>query len=142
MWELLNGIKSWLLAINWGSLAAPKQKDVVIGVVDLSRYESNLLISLLPEEESEADDGKFIDGDYVEQSVTLTVLLRGKSNEKLCEGICKYSDLICQKIRDDCELSGIVVGSGLGDRKFYLDAGTVEKQMTAVEIPLTLLYRK
>lgn len=142
MWELITGIKNWLLGLNWGSLAAPKIKDVVIGIVDLSRYESNFIISILPEEESEAEGESLIDGDYVKQYVTLTILLRGKSNEKLAEDICKYSDFICKQIRDDCELNGLVAGSGLGDRKFYLDAGTVEKQMAAVEIPLTLLYRK
>lgn len=143
MWELLKSIKDWLISLDWGTLQAPTSKNIALGVVDMSRYESNLIVSILPEEEEEAEENEeFIDGEYVKQSVLVTVFCRGKDQDKNTENICKYSDFISDKVRSDCELGGICQGSGLGTRKFFLDAGAVGEQLTAVEIPLTILYRK
>lgn len=143
MWELLKSIKDWLISLDWGTLQAPTSKNIALGVVDMSRYESNLIVSILPEEEEEAEENEeFIDGEYVKQSVLVTVFCRGKDQDKNTENICKYSDFISDKVRSDCELGGICAGSGLGIRKFFLDAGAVGEQLTAVEIPLTILYRK
>lgn len=144
MWEILNGLKNWLLSIDYGTLPAPKSKDIIAGQIDLSRYESKILISLIPEDEDDAtaDEYNFIEGDGLKQVITITVLCRGESQNKLIEKISKYNEVICDAIRNDSELGGIASASGIDTRKFYLDAGAVSEQVTAVEIPLTILYMK
>jgi len=142
MIEQLKKIKEWLLSLDYGSLDEPAERDIVCGIIDLSRYESNLLISLLPDDEDHASDSEndFIDGQGYKLGATITVLCRGADQETLLERISDYCDLICTSIDKDCSLDDNFTGSSIGTRKYYIDAGAVENQMTAVEIPLTLLY--
>lgn len=144
MWEVLEKLKSWILSQNdvftAAGLKALKEKDIVIGQIDLSRYENEVLVSLYPETSDDTDEYDFIDGQGLKQSVTITVLIRKDKYEKLVEKMCKIESLLCHQIREDVTLGGNFSGCGLGERKFYLDAGAIENQMTAVEIPLTLLY--
>lgn len=144
MYTKLEELKDWLLELDYtgSNLSAPAAKNVVIGTVDLSRYESNLVISIIPENEEESEQYDFSEGQGVQLEVTVTILCRGAKQETLIKRISDYTDLICNSIRKDCTLDNIVEGSAIGTRKFYLDAGTVEQQMTASEITLTLLYIK
>lgn len=144
MWEILQQLKQWLTSIDYGTLPAPRSKDIIAGYIDLSRFESKILISLLPEDEDDAtkDENDFIDGTGLKQLVTITILCRGESQQKLIEKISKYNEVICDAIRNDVELGGFATGCGIDTRKFYLDAGAVSEQVTAVEIPLTILYMK
>ena len=138
----LNKIKDFLLELDYGELEAPAERDIICGIIDLSRYESNILISLLPDDEEHASesDNDFIDGQGYKLGATVTVLCRGAEQEKLLERISDYCELICTSIDQDCSLNDRFTGSAIGIRKYYIDAGAVENQMTAVEIPLTLLY--
>lgn len=144
MWEVLEKLKEWILAQNdvftAAGLKALKEKDIVIGVIDLSRYDNEVLISLYPETSSDTDEYDFQDGQGLQQEVLVTVLIRKGKYETLIEKMCKIESLFCHQIREDVTLDGNFNGCGLGERKFYLDAGAIENQMTAVEIPLTLLY--
>lgn len=144
MWEILQKLKQWLLSIDYGSLPAPKNKEIIAGQIDLSRYESKVLISLIPDDEDDAseDENAFIDGIGLKQVITITVLCRGEAQNKLIEKVSKYNEIICDAIRNDVELGGFATGCGIDTRKFYLDAGAVSEQVTAVEIPLTILYMK
>lgn len=142
MIKQLHKIKDWLLDLDYGELPAPAERDIICGVIDLSRYESNILISLLPDEEDHATDSEndFIDGQGYKLGATVTVICRGAEQEKLLERISDYCELICTSLDNDCSMGDRFTGTGIGTRKYYLDAGAVENQMTAVEIPLTLLY--
>lgn len=142
MYEKLKELKEWILNLDYSQieLPAPKEKNIVLGTVDLSRYESNLIISIIPETEEESEQYNFNDGQGIQLEMTVTILCRGQSQEKLVETMSAYTDFILDEIRKDCTLGNIGEGSAIGTRKFYLDAGTVEKQMTASEITLTLLY--
>lgn len=142
MYEKLKELKEWLLTLDYSqiNLPAPKEKNIVLGTVDLSRYESNLIISIIPENEEESDQYNFNDGQGIQLEMTVTILCRGQSQEKLVETMSAYTDFILDEIRKDCTLGNIGEGSAIGIRKFYLDAGTVENQMTASETTLTLLY--
>lgn len=142
MYEKLKELKEWILNLDYSQieLPAPKEKNIILGTVDLSRYESNLIISIIPENEEESEQYNFNDGQGIQLEMTVTILCRGQSQEKLVETMSAYTDFILDEIRKDCTLGNIGEGSAIGTRKFYLDAGTVEKQMTASEITLTLLY--
>lgn len=144
MWELINGLKEWLMGLDYESigLPAPAEKNVALGKVDLTRYESPLVVSIIPETEENSDQYDYNNGQALQLNVTVTYICRGAEKEKLIENMSKYSELVCDSINKECTLGGIVSGSGLGQRTFFTDAGTVEAQLTAVEIALTLLYIK
>ena len=142
MYEKLNELKDWLLSLDYSKigLPAPAEKNIILGTVDLSRYESDLIISIIPETEEESEQYNFNDGQGIQLEMTVTILCRGQSQEKLVETMSAYTDYILDEIRQDCTLGNIGEGSAIGTRKFYLDAGTVENQLTASETTLTLLY--
>lgn len=142
MYEKLNELKDWLLSLDYSKigLPAPAKKNIVLGTVDLSRYESDLIISIIPETEEESDQYNFNDGQGIQLETTVTILCRGKNQEKLVQVMSAYTDFILDEVRKDCTLGNIGEGSAIGTRRFYLDAGTVEKQLTASETTLTLLY--
>lgn len=142
MYAKLKELKEWILNLDYSQieLPAPKEKNIVLGTVDLSRYESDLIISIIPETEEESEQYNFNDGQGIQLELTVTILCRGQSQEKLVETMSAYTDYILDEIRKDCTLGNIGEGSAIGTRKFYLDAGTVENQLTASETTLTLLY--
>lgn len=142
MWEKLQELKQWLLSLDYGELAAPKEKNIVVGVVDLSRYESNLIISLIPENTEDSNEYDFEDGQSQQLEITMTLLVRGDNQTTLISKMSKYVELLEDSIHQDCTLNGIGEGSALGTRKYYLDAGAVENQLVATEITLTILYIK
>lgn len=144
MWELINDLKDWLKGLDYTSigLPAPTNKNIALGKVDLTRYESPLVVSIIPETEDNSDQYDYASGQAYELKVTVTYICRGAKKEKLIENMSKYCELVCDSINKDCTLGGIASGAGLGQRSFFTDAGTVEAQLTAVEIELTLLYIK
>lgn len=56
----------------------------------------------------------------------------------LVRQVCRYSAAFRRAALDDISLAGAVERSEIGERRFFTDAGTVEKQAVAVEIGLTV----
>lgn len=138
MWEILEKIKEYLLKMNFTNLPNFTEKNIVLGVVDLSRYENNVIVSVIPDEEQDAEES--FNGQGINLSFTITILCRGKKQENLIKQISEYTKQICSVFRKDCTLGGLVDNSKLEKRKYYLDAGATTEQMAAVEIPMTILY--
>lgn len=138
MWEILEKIKEYLLKIDFTNIPNFTEKNIVLGVVDLSRYENNVIVSVIPDEEQDAEES--FSGQGINLSFTITILCRGKKQENLIKQISEYTKQICNVFREDCTLGGLVDNSKLEKRKYYLDAGTTAEQMVAVEIPMTILY--
>lgn len=138
MWEILEKIKEYLLKMDFTNLSNFTEKNIVLGVVDLSRYENNVIVSVIPDEEQDAEES--FSGQGINLSFTITILCRGKKQENLIKQISEYAKQICSVFREDCTLGGLVDNSKLEKRKYYLDAGATTDQMVAVEIPMTILY--
>lgn len=138
MWEILEKIKEYLLKMDFTNLPNFTEKNIVLGVVDLSRYENNVIVSVIPDEEQDAEES--FSGQGINLSFTITILCRGKKQENLIKQISEYTKQICSVFREDCTLCGLVDNSKLEKRKYYLDAGATAEQMVAVEIPMTILY--
>lgn len=138
MWEILEKIKEYLLKIDFTNIPNFTEKNIVLGVVDLSRYENNVIVSVIPDEEQDAEES--FSGQGINLSFTITILCRGKKQENLIKQISEYTKQICNVFREDCTLGGLVDNSKLEKRKYYLDAGATAEQMVAVEIPMTILY--
>lgn len=138
MWEILEKIKEYLLKMDFTNLPNFTEKNIVLGVVDLSRYENTVIVSVIPDEEQDAEES--FNGQGINLSFTITILCRGKKQENLIKQISEYTKQICNVFRKDCTLGGLVDNSKLEKRKYYLDAGATAEQMVAVEIPMTILY--
>lgn len=138
MWEILEKIKEYLLKMDFTNLPNFTEKNIVLGVVDLSRYENNVIVSVIPDEEQDAEES--FNGQGINLSFTITILCRGKKQENLIKQISEYTKQICDVFREDCTLGGLADNSKLEKRKYYLDAGATAEQMVAVEIPMTILY--
>lgn len=111
------------------------EKNIVFGSVDLSRYNAKVICSIIPDsqEENEEEIGSY----KITSDFTVTFLCKGYPLETLVRQMCRYGAAFRRAVLDDVSLGGKVERSEIGRREFFTDAGTVEKQVTAVEIGLT-----
>lgn len=114
------------------------ESAIVLHPVDLGRYEQNQICVLLPETEN--DDEELLTNAYIRTATQFTVAFinRGYDAETLIKQSCRYAKGFCRMMIDNPTLGDSVVDYRIGQRTFYPDAGTVEDQLSAVEIVLTL----
>lgn len=146
MEEIFNNIKQFILNTVNGYITALADettpmnailgKNIVFGSVDLSRYDSKIICSVIPEsqEENEEEIGSY----KITSDFTVSFLCRGYQQDVLVRQMCRYGAAFRRAVLDDVSLGQTVEQSEIGRRDFFTDAGTVEKQMTAVEIGLTV----
>lgn len=146
MEEIFNNIKQFILNTVNGYITALADettpmnailgKNIVFGSVDLSRYDSKIICSVIPEsqEENEEEIGSY----KITSDFTVSFLCRGYQQDVLVRQMCRYGAAFRRAVLDDVSLGQTVEQSTIGRRDFFTDAGTVEKQMTAVEIGLTV----
>lgn len=147
MEEIFNYIKQFILSTVNGALSdyadddtpmnAIESKNIVFGAVDLSRYSSKIICAILPEEEE--DDESEIGAYKIGSDFTVSFLCSGYAQEVLVRQMCRYGAAFRRAVLDDVSLGGTVESSTIGRRDFFSDAGTVEKQMAAVEISLSVV---
>ena len=114
------------------------ESAVVLHPVDLGRYEQNQICVLLPE--TEDDDEELSTNAYLRTATQFTVAFinRGYDAETLIKQSCRYSEGFKRMLMDNPTLGDQIIDYRMGQRTFYPDAGTVEDQLSAVEINLTL----
>lgn len=117
-------------------VVAPREKDILLGTVDLSRYENNIIVSIIGD--TDDDEPISISDVDTDHSLTVTFLCRGYQSEILARQICRYAEAFRKLILADSTLDGEVDDSSTGQRRYYPDCGTVEDQMAAVEIDLSV----
>lgn len=143
MKEIYDDIKSFLLtkvnaAIDESGLGVPKfsEKFIVFGAVDLTKYTNKLIVSVLPDNQYEAEGDN---GDYrTANGVTVSFLVTGDIYENLVSQVCFYSEIFCKCLYANAGLDGDEDDVVIGERKYYMDAGTLDRQMTGVEVNLTI----
>ena len=67
----------------------------------------------------------------------MAFICREDKQSVLDDKVVRYAHAFRKAVLTDTSLDGALTGSELGERKFYFDAGTVEQQMSAVEITFT-----
>lgn len=112
-------------------------KDVVFGSIDLLKYRQNVLCAILPES-TEDTEGTISDSGQ-QSKFTVAFVCRGQQYEVLVKQMCRYASAFHQMIVENYSLNKKVHNTEMGNTQFFYDAGTVEKQMTACEIDLTVL---
>lgn len=111
-------------------------KNIASGAVDLSRYDAKVVCAIIPESEIDNDDDI---GVYnTRATFTIAFICKGYPQDVLVRQVCRYSAAFRRAALDDISLAGAVERSEIGERRFFTDAGTVEKQAVAVEIGLTV----
>ena len=135
---LINSVNPLLAEAEDDEIKLPRFSDkfIIFGQVDLSRYQNKIIVSVLPEEQQESDEGI---SEYQQTSnFTLTFLCSGDQPEKLVKKMCRYSECFRKAIIEDALMNETCDNAEIGERKYYCDAGVVPAQMTAVEIGLTI----
>lgn len=119
------------------TLPAITAKNIVFGTVDLSRYESPVVVSILPETQNQEEG--FIDGTAWRSDFTITFLFQKAVYPLLVKRMCRYSSAFKTALAKNPDFDGNVEESELEQIQFYPDTGAVEHQMTASEITLNVI---
>ena len=110
--------------------------NVILGQVDLQKYKSNIVVAVVPE--SQNDEENEI-GYYEQQShFVVSFICRGATSEKLAKKMCAYARAFKRAIHIDSSLGDTVDDTQIGDANFFLDAGSIDGQLAAVEIDITV----
>lgn len=113
------------------------EPDVIIGPVDVSRYEQNVICSLLPSEEQETEEGT-LNAEESASHIIVTFICQGVEQEILARQAFRFAQGLWNALFFDDTLGGKVNGFNIGQRRFFLDSGPVKGFLSAVEIDLTL----
>ena len=148
MEQIFKGIKDFLLnSVNpildefedeeIANLPQFSSKFIVFGAVDITKYSNKIIVSVLPESQEEDEYGNV---EYGAQSRFLvTFLVSGDTYENLIRKSCRYAAAFRKSLLTDPNMDGAAEDSEIGERRFYPNAGTDNKQISAVEIDLTIL---
>lgn len=118
------------------TLPALSENDVVIGVIDVSRYENDVICSILPETQND-EEGHIADYS-ISNGFTVSFLCQNADYDVLVRRMCRYAAALRKALLNDYTINGNADDVEIGERKFYPDCGTVENQMTGVEIEITI----
>ena len=117
-------------------LEVPDESAVVTGAVDLSRYIQKTVCAIVPESTSESD-GNIADAEQ-EHTITVSFMHRGREYSLLVSRMFRYAEAFKSMLRDDNTLDGEALSVTIGNTQYYPDAGSIEKQMTAGEVEITV----
>lgn len=145
MEEIAEAIKNFILedvnaelaglAEEGVTLPEVAEKNIVFGTVDLSRYESAVVVSILPE--TQEPDEEFINGFSDRSEFTVTFLFQKEKYPLLVKRMCRYAKAFRKAQAKNPEFDDSVEDSEITQIKFYPDTGAVAQQMTAFEISLS-----
>lgn len=117
-------------------LPAIQEKNVVFGVVDVTRLSGKVTVAIIPNTQAEEE---FDLDDYNQSSKFLvTFIITGDKYDVLVRQMCRYAAAFRKMILLDGSLDGEVFDTQIGERTFDVDAGTVSGTLTAVEIEITV----
>ena len=112
-------------------------KQIVFGVIDGLKNQQDVVVSVLPESQEEAEE-QFLCGVTMTNNFTVTFAFRGEKYDVLVKRMCRYVSAFKKALFLEPKLNNTVNDTELGIIKFYSDCGTVEKTMTAAEIDLNI----
>ena len=135
---IINKVNAELSGLTETGLTLPtiSSADVVFGVVDLSRYEKPIIVSILPETQNETGD--YIDGVNMDSTFIITFLFQKIQYDKAMKRMCRYAKAfwLAQSKEPDF---GDIEESEITEIQYYPDTGAVAQQMTAFELTLDVI---
>ena len=124
-------------AVTASSDVSAKEKNIVFGTVDLSRYERPVVVSILPEQQ-EPDEG-YIDGFSDRSEFVVTFLFQKAKYPELVSRMCRYSKAFRTAQAKNPSMSDAIEESEITQIDFFPDTGAVPQQMTAFEINMAVI---
>lgn len=143
MEEILNGIKAYIIATasfyteqadEQTPMNALTESDIIIGQVDLTKQKSKILCSLIPDTQEPED--AYIEGTSANNNITVTFICRGAKIDVLIRQMMRYAEAFKNASFEDNSMGGICGDITIESIKYYLDAGIIDNQATAVEITI------
>ena len=133
---ILEDVNAELAGLESEGVTLPQiaEKNIVFGTVDLSRYESAVVVSILPE--TQEPDEEFINGFSDRSEFTVTFLFQKDKYPLLVKRMFRYSKAFRKAQAKNPDFDDSVEESEITRIKFYPDTGAVPQQMTAFEISL------
>lgn len=145
MEEILNGIKAYIIATasfyteqadETTPMSALTESDIIIGQVDLTKQKSKILCSLIPDTQEPED--AYIEGTSAQNNITVTFICRGAKIDVLIRQMMRYAEAFKNASFEDNSMGGICGDITIESIKYYLDAGIIDNQATAVEITISI----
>ncbi|MBQ1627994.1 MAG: hypothetical protein II098_02405 [Treponema sp.] len=113
------------------------ESDVLIGSIDLSRYEKNNLCVIIPEKTEITET--YIDGSFkAETRFTISMMFRGKKHSECVRTMEETAVNMQRLLISDFSLGSSVSDIIPGEIKYFYDCGTVEHQASGLDIELTI----
>lgn len=124
-------------------------ENIVFGSIDpFKNPAQKMLCSIYPNSQNSKQNE--LSNVQTISNFTLTIVNKNELYKKLLSHTCAYSNIIVKALLENYSLETTFINSvgieetvsvddtDIGERAFYPDAGTAEKQATAVEINLTI----
>ncbi len=144
MEEIAEAIKSFILedvnaelsGLESEGVTLPQiaESNIVLGTVDLSRYESKVIVSILPE--TQEPDEEYINGFSDRSEFTVTFLFQKEKYPLMVKRMFRYAKAFRKAQAKNSDFNNSVEDSEITQIQFYPDTGAVPQQMTACEISL------
>lgn len=133
---ILEDVNAELAGLESEGVTLPEiaEKNIVFGTVDLSRYESAVVVSILPE--TQQPDEEFINGFSDRSEFTVTFLFQKDKYPLLVKRMFRYAKAFRLAQAKNPDFDDSVEESEITQIQFYPDTGAVPQQMTAFEISL------
>lgn len=133
---ILEDVNAELAGLESEGVTLPEiaEKNIVFGTVDLSRYESAVVVSILPE--TQQPDEEFINGFSDRSEFTVTFLFQKDKYPLLVKRMFRYAKAFRLAQAKNPDFDDSVEESEITQIQFYPDTGAVAQQITAFEISL------
>ena len=130
---ILNDVNAELpgLATDGVTLPAIAEKNIVLGTVDLSRYESPVVVSILPDK-VEPIDGD-LDGYRDKDKFVVTMIFQKAAYPILVKRMFRYAKALRLAMEKNPSMDGQIDDSGIDGVDFYPDTGDKNQTVTAFE---------
>lgn len=130
---ILNDVNAELpgLATSGVTLPAIAEKNIVLGTVDLSRYESPVVVSILPDKVEPIDGG--LDGYSDRDRFIVTMIFQKAAYPILVKRMCRYAKALRLALEKNANMDGAADDSGIDGVDFFPDTGDKNQSVTAFE---------
>lgn len=113
------------------------EKNIVVGSVDLSRYELPVVCAILPENQIPEENSVSEWNDTTK--LTVAFVCQKAVYDLLIKRMCRYASAFKRAVINDYTLGNMVENTSIDKVSFFYDAGAVEEQVTVCEIELTII---
>lgn len=130
---VLNDVNAELAGLATSDVPLPTiaEKNIILGTVDLSRYESPVVVSILPDKVEPVDGD--LNGYRDKDSFVLTMIFQKAAYAVLVKRMVRYAKALRLAMEKNANMDGAVDDSGIDGVDFFPDTGDKNQTVTAFE---------